>query len=58
MNIDSSIYITTSPYIGVAAGPAGQVLAGPLLSKVKWNFMFAKSKQLAEVLAWLLGLLG
>ena len=31
-------------YIGVGASPAGPVLAGPLLFKVKQNLIFAKSK--------------
>ena len=30
--------------IGVAAGPAGQVLAGPLLSKVKMKLHFCKKQ--------------
>ena len=30
--------------IGVEAGPAGQVLAGPLLFKVKINFHFCKKQ--------------
>ena len=31
-------------YIGVGAGPAGQVLAGPLLFKVKTKFHFCKKQ--------------
>ena len=31
-------------YIGVGAGPAGQVLAGPLLSKVKMKLHFCKKQ--------------
>ena len=30
--------------IGVGAGPAGQVLAGPLLSKVKMKLHFCKKQ--------------
>ena len=32
--------VCTYVYIGVGAGPAGQVLAGPLLFKVKIKFLF------------------
>ena len=38
-------YIYKILCIGVGAGPAGQVLAEPLLSKVKMKLHFAKSKQ-------------
>ena len=31
-------------FIGVGAGPAGQVLAGPLLFKVKIKFHFCKKQ--------------
>ena len=34
----------TSYVIGVGAGPAGQVLAGPLLFKVKIKFHFCKKQ--------------
>ena len=40
-------YIIENSYmtsIGVGAGPAGQVLAGPLLSKVKMKLHFCKKQ--------------
>ena len=33
-------------YIGVGAGPAGQVLARPLLSKVKMKLHFCKKQEM------------
>ena len=45
-------------YIGVGAGPAGQVLAGPLLFKVKIKFHFCKKQVMNRSASVILGLLG
>ena len=43
--VHSGMYSYNSkPTIGVGAGPAGQVLAGPLLFKVKIKFQFCKKQ--------------
>ena len=44
--------------IGVGAGPAGQVLAGPLLSKVKMKLHFCKKQAMNRSASMILGLLG
>ena len=44
--------------IGVGAGPAGQVLAGPLLFKVKIKFHFCKIQVMNRSASVILGLLG
>ena len=43
-SIADILYIHTYVHIGVGAGPAGQVLAGPLLSKVKMKLHFCKKQ--------------
>ena len=42
--IHACIHTYAYTHIGVGAGPAGQVLAGPLLFKVKIKFHFCKKQ--------------
>ena len=42
--VSIALGITMYYFIGVGAGPAGQVLAGPLLFKVKIKFHFCKKQ--------------
>ena len=41
---DGPLYLLGALTIGVGAGPAGPVLAGPLLFKVKIKFHFCKKQ--------------
>ena len=59
MELASRQHCTGVDSIGVGAGPAGQVLAGPLLlSKVKMKLHFCKKQAMNRSASVILGLLG